>query len=100
MLNRERLHVNLAWSFRGSLLTLVLAAAAHAQTAQLTGTVADPSGALVAGAKVTATNVDTGVARASITNEAGNYLITALLPGKYRVSSEAPGFKMMQRDSI
>ena len=41
--------------------------------------------------KVTAVNVDTGVARSSVANQSGNYLITALLPGSYRVTAEAPG---------
>ena len=74
--------------------------AAVAQTAQLTGTVSDPSGSSVPNAKVTATNFDTGVARASVRNEAGSYLITALLPGRYRIAAEAPGFKAMQRDTV
>jgi len=102
VLNRGQIHAFLVpkpW-FRCLLLSVLLVSAALGQTAQLTGTVADPSGALIAGAKVTATNVDTGVVRASVTNDAGNYLITALLPGRYRVASEAAGFKMMQRESV
>jgi hypothetical protein len=70
---------------------------AWAQTAQLTGTVSDASGAAVPGAKVTATNVATGVARSTETNTTGNYLITALLPGSYRVASEIAGFKQMDQ---
>ena len=58
-----------------------LAACAFGQTAQLTGTVSDQSAAVVPGAKVTATNVNTGVARSTVVNQSGNYLITALLPG-------------------
>jgi len=73
---------------------------ASAQTAQLTGTVSDPTGSVVPGAKVTATNVDTGVARSSLSNDAGNYLITALLPGRYQVAAEATGFKLMKRDTV
>jgi Carboxypeptidase regulatory-like domain len=64
-----------------------------AQTAQVTGTVADPTGSVMPAAKITATNIDTGVSRSSVTNDAGNYLITALLPGKYRIVAEAAGFK-------
>src|SRR5262245_51635518 len=73
---------------------------AFGQTAQLTGTVTDQSAALVPGTKVTATNVDTGVARSSVTNPSGNYLITALLPGSYRVTAESPGFKQVARELI
>ena len=69
----------------------ISAMSVFAQTAQLTGTVSDQSGSVVPGAKVTATNVDTGVARNSISNESGSYLITALLPGNYRVTTEVAG---------
>ena len=36
----------------------------------------------------------------SVTNDAGNYLISALLPGRYRVIAEAPGFKQMKREPV
>ena len=74
-------------------LCTLFATAAFAQTAQLTGTVTDASGASVPGAKVTATNLDTEVARDSVTNDSGNYLVTGLLPGNYRVVAEKNGFK-------
>ncbi|MCW5977049.1 MAG: carboxypeptidase regulatory-like domain-containing protein [Bryobacteraceae bacterium] len=77
-----------------------IAACAFSQTAQVTGTVTDPTGAVVPGAKVTAANVNTGVARDSVTNDAGNYLITALLPGRYTVTAEAAGFKQLRREQI
>lgn len=78
----------------------VFSLTASAQTAQLTGTVSDNSGAFVPGAKVTATNIATGVARSSVTNSSGNYLITALLPGSYQVTTEAPGFKQINQGPI
>jgi hypothetical protein len=78
----------------------ILSLSASAQTAQLTGTVSDKSGASVPGAKVTATNVATGVARSSITNSSGIYLITALLPGNYQVTTEAAGFKQINQGPI
>lgn len=74
--------------------------AAFSQTAQLTGTVTDASGSVVPNAKVMAVNMDTGVARESVTNQAGNYLITALLPGLYRVTAEAAGFKQLKREGL
>ena len=73
---------------------------AFSQTAQVTGTVGDPPGSLMVGAKVAATNIDTGVARDTVTNQAGNYLITALLPGRYRITSEAIGFKQIRREPV
>jgi hypothetical protein len=81
-------------------LSSVFAIASFGQTAQITGTVTDPTGSVVPSAKVVATNMETGVARSSVTNEAGNYLITALLPGRYQVTSEASGFKQMKREPV
>ncbi len=78
----------------------LFAAIGFGQTAQLTGTVTDQSSAVVAGTKVTATNIDTSVARSTVANQTGNYLITALLPGSYRVTTEAPGFKQISREPI
>ena len=68
--------------FRGIVVLVWLGAvSAFAQTAQMTGTISDQTGASVPNTTVTVTNVNTGVARSSITNASGNYLVTALLPG-------------------
>jgi hypothetical protein len=79
---------------------LGFATAAFAQTAQLTGTVTDKSGAVVPDAKITATNVATGVARSATTNASGNYLITALLPGNYQITTGASGFKQVAQGPV
>jgi hypothetical protein len=81
-------------------LLVLLAVSAFSQTAQLTGTVTDPTGSVVVGAKVVATNIDTGVARDTVTNERGNYLVTSLLPGRYRVITGAAGFKQIKREPV
>ena len=81
-------------------LLSLFAACAFSQTAQVTGTLSDQTGAVVPGATVEALNIDTGVTRASTTNEVGNYLITALLPGNYRVTAQAPGFRQVVRESV
>jgi hypothetical protein len=67
--------------------------AQQATTGNLIGTVVDPSGAVVAGAAVTATNVETGATRSGETNGTGSFDIEALPPGKYTVAVEAKGFK-------
>src|ERR1035441_4792662 len=85
---------------RATALLAFLAASAFSQTAQLTGIVTDSSGAVVPNAKVTATDPATGVARSSMSNESGNYLITALLPGRYEVTAERAGFKQIKRGPI
>src|SRR5438445_744739 len=66
-------------------LPLTLANAQSASSAQISGTVVDPNGAVVPGAKVTATNVATGVPRSVNTTSTGNYLIPNLSPGTYDV---------------
>ena len=78
------------------LLCLQLSIAAFAQTginATLSGSAADPSGALIPGVEVTARNVDTGVTSSSITNESGTYRFPSLQPGNYEVSASLPGFQ-------
>ena len=64
-----------------------------AGTAALTGAVTDPTGAVVVGADVIATNLATGAKRAARTDAAGKYLITQVPPGDYRVDVSATGFR-------
>ncbi len=68
---------------------------AHAQTitASITGTVADPSGAVVPNVKVTATNASTNQAYSVNTNEAGVFNLLFLPVGPYNVVAESQGFK-------
>jgi carboxypeptidase family protein/TonB-dependent receptor-like protein len=73
-------------------LPLTLANAQSAASAQISGTVVDPQGAVVPGAKVTATNSATGVQRSVNTTSTGNYTIPNLAPGTYSVKVEAKGF--------
>jgi hypothetical protein len=73
----------------------LVAGALHAQTitASITGTVADPSGAVVPNVKVTATSVETNVAHTATTNDAGVYNLLFLSVGQYTVTAQAQGFK-------
>ncbi len=73
---------------------------AQESRATIIGRAADPTGAVVAGAKVNATNTATNTVAASSTNEGGNFEIPYLLPGMYRVTVEMPGFKKAVRDGI
>jgi hypothetical protein len=74
-----------------SCLTLGYATAQIA-TGDITGRVADPGGAVVPGASVTARNTGTGLTRAVTTNSLGDYTITQLPPGIYEITVEATGF--------
>src|SRR5687767_4478691 len=72
---------------------LALPARAQNNKGAIVGTVRDPNGAVVNGAKVTATNVATNEARTDNTNDEGTYNIPALDPGVYNVTIEASGFQ-------
>jgi carboxypeptidase family protein/TonB-dependent receptor-like protein len=85
------------------LLTCLLALTAFGQatTGNLSGTVSDPSGAVVPGASVTVVNVETGAQRTAETNTQGVFDIQTLQPGKYTISVDAKGFKRaVSRDNI
>ena len=57
------------------------------------GTVTDPQGNAVVGAKVTVTSLTKSFAFDTVTNESGNYSVSHLIPDTYKVHVEATGFK-------
>src|SRR5205085_4258884 len=67
-------------------------AVAQQATASVNGTVSDPSGALVAGAKVTLRNLSTNIARTVNTNKDGEYVFPSMPIGTYELNVEQPGF--------
>ena len=69
-------------------------------TASISGTVTDASGAAVAGATVTVTNTDTGVATTQSTNAQGYYSFQSLPLGKYNVEVQQKGFKVYKQLGI
>ena len=71
---------------------------AQGNSGSILGTITDSSGAIVANAKVSATNTRTGVAVESTADELGNYLFNFLAPGTYRVETEVAGFKKFSRE--
>src|SRR4051812_17825366 len=66
----------------------------------IVGEVKDASGAMMTAAKVTATNVETNVARETVTNASGLFTFPSLVPGVYSIRVEAPGFQAMQRNNV
>jgi len=104
-----------AHRLRGAVVALLMAAAsrlilpscvmflfctwaiAQTETGQITGTITDASGAVIANAKVAARSVSTDLTRETTTNSAGFYTIPGLKPGTYEVNIEAPGFKKLVR---
>ncbi|HEY2934169.1 MAG TPA: carboxypeptidase-like regulatory domain-containing protein [Acidobacteriota bacterium] len=73
-----------AQEFRGSIL----------------GRVTDPSGAVVPGAAITIVNEATNVKAEAVSNDEGNYTVPFLLPGRYTVTVELPGFKKAVRSGV
>jgi Carboxypeptidase regulatory-like domain len=83
-----------------ALVAMVFASPSFAQTTvsqgSIQGTVTDPSGAVVGGAKVTITNRGNGQASTTTTSSSGTYNSGGLIPGDYLVRVEAKGFKTVQ----
>src|SRR5256712_4648226 len=75
-------------------------AAGQGATAQISGTVKDQSGAVLPGAEITATQTDTGVARSTVSNETGSYVLPNLPVGPYKLEVSLPGFRTYVRTGI
>jgi Carboxypeptidase regulatory-like domain len=75
-------------------------AQSRSSSADLTGTVSDPSKSPVPGATVVATNIATGLARNGVTNVDGVYRIPLLPPGEYEVKIQVNGFSTQIKKGI
>jgi Carboxypeptidase regulatory-like domain len=75
-------------------------AAGQAVFGSIIGTVTDPQGSAVAGAKVTVTSTTKSTVFETTTNESGNYSVTHLIPDTYKVHVEAAGFKSYDVPSV
>jgi hypothetical protein len=73
---------------------MVVRSEAQTVTGSIRGTVIDRSGAVVAGATVTATNVNTGVKKTTTSDRSGTYNMQSLVIGTYKVSAEKAGFSV------
>jgi hypothetical protein len=73
---------------------------AQTERGNITGMVADPSGAAVAGASVTITNRATNTTITLTSNTSGEYNAPSLSPGNYRVEISAPGFKRFVQETV
>ena len=73
---------------------------AQATSGTILGTVLDPSGTAVPGATVTVDDVGKGTTQTVETNESGNYTISQLTPGTYRVTVNHPGFRRFVQESV
>ncbi len=82
------------------LVSLQPAASAQSFTGSINGSIDDQTGAVLPGVSITITNVDTNAVREILTNETGNYTVTALPPGNYRVEAQFPGFATQIRTGV
>ena len=86
----------------GICLFVIAASFSYAQSDRgtITGTISDPTNAVIPGASVVATNAETGAKYETISTETGNYTLAQLPPGTYQLSAELPGFKKYIRQGI
>ena len=81
---------------------LLFAAATFAQqiTATVTGTVSDPAGAVVPGATITITSIETGLIKTAVSSDSGNYTVAFLQPGSYNIAVSKTGFETITKENI
>jgi hypothetical protein len=83
-----------------SLIIGAVGARAQTTTAQVSGQVTDPTGAMIPQASITITNVDTGLSRKVETSGTGYYVIPLLPPGNYKLTVEKQGFQTAEYPSF
>ncbi len=95
--------MRLVWLIAAFVLSLGMfssSLAAQTVTGQISGTVTDPSGAVISGAKVTLTYALTGQQREVVTDTSGVFTFPELVPGTYNVAIAANGFQSYSQTSI
>ena len=87
---------------RLAIAVIVLIGTAHAQTIAgvVRGVIVDPSGAHVSGATVTLTRQETGAQRSAASDAQGEFTITGVAPGEYRLEAQHQGFLKYTRTLI
>jgi len=89
-------------AFTGALAVVLYSSILRAQStnASITGRVTDPSKALIVGAKVAAVSSGTSFRYEAVTNGSGEYYLTDLPPGNYRIEIEKTGFKRLIKPDV
>jgi hypothetical protein len=83
-----------------SFIASALALLAQSDRGTITGTVADPVGAVVANAAIEARNLETGATYDAATSNTGNFTLSQLPAGTYQVSATVAGFKKYVRENV
>src|SRR5207245_9433286 len=89
-----------AFSVVVCLIAFVPAGLAQTDRGTLTGTVSDPSGAVIPGVAIEAKNAQTGATYQAGSSETGNYTLAQLPAGTYEVSVTLPGFRKFVRTVV
>ena len=99
-LNKARLRLGGAATVAA--LAVVLSGALHAQstTGRILGSVHDQQESVISGARVTITDTLRNISHATVTDEAGDYVIADLQPSTYKILVEAQGFNAFQASSV
>jgi hypothetical protein len=69
-------------------------------TSTITGTIQDPTGAVITGAKVTARHLETNLTRTTVTDGEGRYVFPEMRVGRYEVRAEQSGFRVFARNDV
>src|ERR1700728_399810 len=88
------------WRLAGLFLICTFAAFAQGDRGTITGTVTDPTGAVVPNANIQITNSETAVVYKVATTNTGNYTLVNLPVGTYVLTVDAPGFKKFERPGL
>src|SRR5580704_11843285 len=98
------LHSQTTSSLLTRFITVLLCATAglfgQAGSGTITGTLTDPSGAVVPGAIIAVLNTSTGVVRNTTTNDDGIYVAAFLQPDDYKVTASKAGFSTQERRNL
>src|SRR5438045_9132408 len=97
---RRQVSLGLVLVFCLAFLLYTSTASGQAVFGSIIGTVTDPQGNAVTGAKVTVTSVTKSFTYDTTTNESGNYSVTHLIPDTYKIKVEASGFKVLEIPSV
>src|SRR5437868_7373855 len=97
---RRQVRLGLVLVFCLAFLLCTNTASGQAVYGSIIGTVTDPQGNAVAGAKVTVTDLTKGTSEATTTNDSGNFSVIHLIPDTYKVHVEASGFKAYDVPSV
>src|ERR1700722_4037476 len=84
----------------GILLAVIPALGQSLNQSTLRGAITDSSGAVIAGANVTITDIGTNISQSTVSNSHGGYTFTALKPSNYKLLVKAPTFGAVEKDGV